>query len=70
MSESLGFEEAREELASIVSQLEAGGLSLEQSLALWQRGEEVAAVCTTWLDEARERLRAATDQAPATDAPS
>ena len=60
MSETLGFEQAREELASIVSRLEAGGLSLEDSLALWQRGEEVAAICTTWLDEARERLRQAT----------
>ena len=39
----IGFEEAREELASIVARLETGGLSLEESLALWQRGEEVAA---------------------------
>ena len=60
MSEQLGFEEAREELAAIVTALEAGGLSLEESLALWQRGEEVAAVCTRWLDEAREKLRAIT----------
>ena len=69
MSESPGFEEAREELASIVSRLEAGGLSLEESLALWQRGEEVAAVCTKWLDEAREKLRAAMDEASATEVP-
>ena len=58
MSEELGFEQAREELAAIVMSLEAGGLSLEESLALWQRGEEVAAICTRWLDDARERLRA------------
>lgn len=69
MSESLGFEEAREELASIVSRLEAGGLSLEESLALWQRGEEVAAVCTKWLDEARERLRLATAEAGGSGVP-
>ena len=60
MSEQLGFEQAREELAAIVAALEAGGLSLEESLALWQRGEEVAAVCTRWLDEAREKLNAVT----------
>lgn len=58
MSEQLGFEQAREELAGIVAALEAGGLSLEESLALWQRGEEVASVCTRWLDEAREKLNA------------
>lgn len=60
MSESpIPFEQAREELASIVAQLETGGLSLEDSLALWKRGEEVAAVCTKWLDDARATLEAA-----------
>lgn len=54
------FEQAREELASIVSALEAGGLSLEESLKLWQDGEQAAAVCLTWLDQAREQLAAAT----------
>ncbi|MDA2989255.1 MAG: exodeoxyribonuclease VII small subunit [Actinomycetota bacterium] len=57
--EDMGFEEAREELASIVARLESGGLSLEESLALWQRGEVVAAICTRWLDEARAKLDAA-----------
>jgi exodeoxyribonuclease VII small subunit len=57
--DDMGFEEAREELASIVAQLESGGLSLEESLALWQRGEAVAAICTRWLDEARAKLDAA-----------
>ena len=57
--EDIGFEDAREELASIVSRLESGGLSLEESLALWQRGEAVAAICTRWLDEARAKLDAA-----------
>jgi exodeoxyribonuclease VII small subunit len=55
----IGFEEAREELASIVARLESGGLSLEESLALWQRGEAVAAICTRWLDDARAKLDAA-----------
>lgn len=59
MSAGLGFEEAREELAAIVAKLESGGLSLEESLSLWQRGEEVAAVCTRWLDDARAKLDAA-----------
>lgn len=54
--DNMGFEEAREELGSIVAQLESGGLSLEESLALWQRGEAVAAICTRWLDEARATL--------------
>lgn len=67
MSEQLGFEEAREELAAIVAALEAGGLSLEESLALWQRGEEVAAVCTRWLEEARQKLNAITEARSSAD---
>ncbi len=67
MSAELGFEQAREELAGIVAQLEAGGLSLEESLALWKRGEEVAAVCTRWLDEARAQLNAAVEAAQEVD---
>jgi exodeoxyribonuclease VII small subunit len=55
MSE-LTYEEARAELASVVEKLEAGGATLEQSLALWERGEELAAVCQRWLDAARTRL--------------
>lgn len=57
MSE-LSFEQAREELAGVVRQLEAGGLSLEESLALWEQGEVLAARCQAWLDEARARLDA------------
>ncbi|MGA0209988.1 MAG: exodeoxyribonuclease VII small subunit [Candidatus Nanopelagicales bacterium] len=59
MSNELGFEQAREELANIVAALVVGGLSLEEALALWQRGEEVAAICTRWLDEARTKLHEA-----------
>lgn len=53
------YEQARDELAEIVRQLEQGGASLEQSLALWERGEELAAVCQSWLDGAKARLDAA-----------
>ncbi|MCI0685830.1 MAG: exodeoxyribonuclease VII small subunit [Sporichthyaceae bacterium] len=55
-----GFEQAREELTEVVRTLEAGGLSLEDSLALWERGEKLAAICQQWLDGARARLAAAT----------
>ena len=53
------YEDAREELVEVVRTLEAGGTSLEESLALWERGEKLATVCQTWLDGARERLDAA-----------
>jgi exodeoxyribonuclease VII small subunit len=53
------FEQARDELADVVRRLEAGGTTLEESLALWERGEELAAVCQRWLDDARTRLDAA-----------
>ena len=56
MSTELTYEEARTELAGVVEKLEAGGATLEQSLALWERGEELAAVCQRWLDAARARL--------------
>lgn len=55
------FEEAREELAEIVAKLEAGGLTLEESLALWNRGEEAARVCTEWLEKAQAVLDAAAE---------
>jgi exodeoxyribonuclease VII small subunit len=57
--ESLSYEQARDELAGVVKQLEAGGLTLEQSLDLWERGEKLAAICSEWLDGARARLSAA-----------
>lgn len=50
------YEQARAELASVVERLEAGGTSLEESLALWERGERLADICQGWLDGARERL--------------
>jgi exodeoxyribonuclease VII small subunit len=53
------YEQAREELADVVRRLEAGGLTLEESLTLWARGEQLAQLCQHWLDRARERLAAA-----------
>ncbi|MET7933717.1 exodeoxyribonuclease VII small subunit [Streptomyces sp. NPDC005322] len=55
----LGYEQARDELVEVVRRLEAGGTSLEESLALWERGEELAKVCRHWLEGARARLDAA-----------
>jgi exodeoxyribonuclease VII small subunit len=63
------YEQAREELAEVVQRLEAGGATLEQSLVLWERGEQLAAICQDWLDGARARLTAAVqlDHAAAAD---
>lgn len=58
MPEELSYEAARAELEDVVRRLEAGGLSLEESLALWERGEALAKVCQDWLDGARARLDA------------
>ena len=60
--EALSYEQARDKLAAVVKRLEAGGLTLEQSLELWERGERLAAVCEEWLDGARARLAAAMAQ--------
>lgn len=54
--QQLSYEEAREELIEVVRTLEAGGTTLEESLALWERGEALARVCQEWLDGARKRL--------------
>ncbi|MGW0143947.1 exodeoxyribonuclease VII small subunit [Streptomyces calvus] len=58
-AEALGYEQARDELIEVVRRLEAGGTTLEESLALWERGEELAKVCRRWLEGARARLDAA-----------
>ncbi len=50
------YEEAREELVEVVRRLESGGTNLEVSLALWERGEQLARICQEWLDGARKRL--------------
>ena len=59
---ALSYEEAREQLIAVVGKLEAGGASLEESLALWERGVALAARCEEGLEGARKRLAAARDQ--------
>jgi exodeoxyribonuclease VII small subunit len=56
---ALTYEQARDKLTAVVKRLETGGLTLEQSIELWERGEQLAAVCAEWLDGARARLAAA-----------
>lgn len=59
--EDLSYEKARAELVDVVQRLEQGAATLEESLLLWERGEALATRCQTWLDSARDRLRAATE---------
>lgn len=61
--DGLSYEAAREELTRIVATLEGGGLTLEQSLALWERGERLADHCQRWLDGARARVATALEAA-------
>ncbi|HEY7043904.1 MAG TPA: exodeoxyribonuclease VII small subunit [Nocardioidaceae bacterium] len=69
-SDELSYEAARDELVSIVQQLEAGGTTLEESIALWERGEQLAKICQRWLDGARARLDAVlAETSAAHDAP-
>jgi exodeoxyribonuclease VII small subunit len=62
MSDAPSYEEAREELIEVVRTLEAGGTTLEESLALWERGEALAKLCQEWLDGARKRLDEAMEE--------
>ncbi|MET0693177.1 MAG: exodeoxyribonuclease VII small subunit [Propionibacteriaceae bacterium] len=62
----LSYEQAREELMKVVQRLESGGVPLDESLALWERGEHLATVCQQWLDGAKAKIEAA--RAPATTA--
>ena len=55
----MSYEQARDELVAVVGALEQGGISLEESIALWERGEALAARCEEWLVGARARLDAA-----------
>jgi len=64
----LSYEEARDELAEIVESLEDGSATLEESLKLWERGEELSKICQEWLDGAKKKLDAAkstSDKKPA-----
>ncbi|WP_166867595.1 MULTISPECIES: exodeoxyribonuclease VII small subunit [unclassified Salinibacterium] len=56
---SLSYEEARDELVQVVTRLEQGAATLEESLALWERGEALARRCEEWLVGAKARLEAA-----------
>lgn len=56
VAKELNYEAARDELAKVVAELEAGGTSLEESLTLWERGEQLAKICNTWLETAKKRL--------------
>jgi exodeoxyribonuclease VII small subunit len=58
----LSYEQARDELSDVVKRLEAGGLTLEESLTLWERGEKLAELCAEWLEGARARLAAAVSE--------
>lgn len=62
--QKLSYESAREELIEVVRKLEAGGTTLEESLALWERGELLAKSCQEWLDGARKRLDEAIEAEP------
>lgn len=59
----MAYEQARDELVAIVAKLEAGSVTLEDSLALWERGEALAARCQALLEGARERITAAHEDA-------
>ncbi len=61
------YEQARAELIDVVKKLESGGVPLAESMALWERGEELAAICQTWLDGAKARIEAARPQRAAED---
>lgn len=61
--DAMSYETARDALVAVVDELERGGATLEQSLALWERGEALAARCETWLTGARARLDAARAEA-------
>lgn len=70
MTDPLSYEQARDELVSVVQKLETGGTSLQESMSLWERGEELATICQRWLDGARARFDAVagSDDAKASDA--
>lgn len=55
----LSYEQARDELQKVVSELEQQNVSLEASMALWERGEALAKHCESWLLGARKKLDAA-----------
>jgi exodeoxyribonuclease VII small subunit len=69
VTEELDYEQARDQLAEVVAKLETGGLSLEDSLALWERGEALAKICDRHLAGARERIEKALATVESPDKP-
>lgn len=67
--DQLSYEQARDELVTVVTKLETGGAPLEESLALWQRGEALADRCERWLDGAQAQLEEVREQLSA-DSPA
>ncbi len=57
-AKKISYEAARDELAEVVESLEAGSATLEESLKLWEHGEELAKICQEWLDGAKKKLDA------------
>ena len=64
---ALGYEAAREALVEVVRNLESGGTTLEDALALWERGEALAAHCEAWLAGARSRMTSTAEGNPASN---
>ena len=58
VEKKISYEAARDELADVVASLEIGKATLEESLKLWERGEELATICQEWLDGAKKKLAA------------
>ena len=58
VDKKISYEAARDELAEVVASLETGSATLEESLKLWERGEELAKLCQEWLDGAKKKLDA------------
>jgi exodeoxyribonuclease VII small subunit len=58
VDKKISYEAARDELADVVASLETGSATLEESLKLWERGEELAKICQEWLDGAKKKLDA------------
>ncbi|MCL2803298.1 MAG: exodeoxyribonuclease VII small subunit [Micrococcales bacterium] len=68
--QEMTYEQARAELIQVVQALESGSQSLEEALAQWERGQQLAARCQEWLDQAKARIEAASPEAkPAQDSP-
>ena len=59
----IGYEQARQPLQEVVTKLESGGVPLAESMQLWERGEQLAAICQQWLDGAKAKVEAARQSA-------